>query len=188
MTAVYGGNFCSSAKDAFSLLMRNFLRWNIILKSLAIKTFLNLTISAIITRSDDYYILNFRVFILDNVCDFLLLLGKLVIVGSVGCLSFFVFSGKHNFFRQCKINYTHIWNFTIIFAFLFNTYYLDRRAWWRTCAGRIATNELLLRSSYYHNFRSLFYCRCFLWCVWDGSWYLVPLFSRGNMSIEYQIM
>merc|ERR1719334_13650 len=60
MTAVYGGNFCSSAKDAFSLLMRNFL----------------------------------RVFILDNVCDFLLLLGKLVIVGSVGCLSFFVFSGE----------------------------------------------------------------------------------------------
>merc|ERR1712150_157197 len=32
--------------------------------------------------------------ILDNVCDFLLLLGKLVIVGSVGCLSFYIFSGK----------------------------------------------------------------------------------------------
>jgi len=60
MTAVYGDNFCSAAKEAFTLLMRNFL----------------------------------RVFILDNVCDFLLLLGKLVIVGSVGCLSFFVFSGK----------------------------------------------------------------------------------------------
>ena len=95
MTAVYGENFCSSAKDAFSLLMRNFLRWNIILESLDIKTFFKfLNISAIITRSNAYYILNFRVFILDNVCDFLLLLGKLVIVGSVGCLSFFVFSGK----------------------------------------------------------------------------------------------
>ena len=95
MTAVYGGNFCSSAKDAFSLLMRNFLRWNIILESLDIKMF---NISAIITELDNNYILNFRVFILDNVCDFLLLLGKLVIVGSVGCLSFFVFSGKHKIF------------------------------------------------------------------------------------------
>ena len=39
-----------------------------------------------------------RVFILDNVCDFLLLLGKLVIVGSVGVLSFYFFSGKHDKF------------------------------------------------------------------------------------------
>merc|ERR1739848_49535 len=60
MTAVYGKNFCWSAKEAFTLLMRNIL----------------------------------RVFILDNVCDFLLLLGKLVIVGSVGVLSFYFFSGK----------------------------------------------------------------------------------------------
>ena len=27
MTAVYGDNFCSAAKEAFTLLMRNFLRY-----------------------------------------------------------------------------------------------------------------------------------------------------------------
>ena len=36
----------------------------------------------------------FRVFILDKVTDFLLLLGKLVIVGGVGVASFYVFSGQ----------------------------------------------------------------------------------------------
>lgn len=60
MTAVYGKNFCWSAKEAFSLLIRNIA----------------------------------RVFILDKVTDFLLLLGKLVIVGGVGIASFYVFSGK----------------------------------------------------------------------------------------------
>lgn len=35
-----------------------------------------------------------RVFILDKVTDFLLLLGKLVIVGGVGVASFYVFSGE----------------------------------------------------------------------------------------------
>ena len=36
----------------------------------------------------------FRVFILDKVTDFLLFLGKLVIVGGVGVASFYVFSGE----------------------------------------------------------------------------------------------
>ncbi len=38
----------------------------------------------------------FRVFVLDKVTDFLLLLGKLVIVGCVGVGSFYVFSGRIN--------------------------------------------------------------------------------------------
>lgn len=62
MTAVYGKNFCWSAKEAFMLLFRNIA----------------------------------RVFVLDKVTDFLLLLGKLVIVGGVGILSFYVFSGRLN--------------------------------------------------------------------------------------------
>ena len=35
-----------------------------------------------------------RVFVLDKVTDFLLLLGKLVVVGAVGVLSFYFFSGE----------------------------------------------------------------------------------------------
>ena len=57
--AIKGTNFCSSAKSAFSLLMRNIL----------------------------------RVLVLNGIVDFLLFLGKLVIVAGVGCLSYFVFSG-----------------------------------------------------------------------------------------------
>uniref|UniRef100_A0A7N6F5Y8 Choline transporter-like protein n=1 Tax=Anabas testudineus TaxID=64144 RepID=A0A7N6F5Y8_ANATE len=50
MVAIYGKNFCTSAKDAFFLLMRNMI----------------------------------RVAVLDKVTDFLLFLGKLLIVGLVG--------------------------------------------------------------------------------------------------------
>ena len=60
MTAIYGKNFCWSAKEAFMLLFRNVA----------------------------------RVFVLDKVTDFLLLLGKLVIVGGVGICSFYIFSGR----------------------------------------------------------------------------------------------
>uniref|UniRef100_A0A8C7FNF8 Choline transporter-like protein n=1 Tax=Oncorhynchus kisutch TaxID=8019 RepID=A0A8C7FNF8_ONCKI len=52
MVAIYGKNFCTSAKDAFFLLMRNMI----------------------------------RVAVLDKVTDFLLFLGKLLIVGLVGNL------------------------------------------------------------------------------------------------------
>jgi len=58
--AIYGKNFCVSAKNAFSLLMRNIL----------------------------------RVTVLDKVTDFLLFIGKLVVVGIVGIASFYVFSGE----------------------------------------------------------------------------------------------
>ena len=35
-----------------------------------------------------------RVVVLNNIVNFLLFLGKLVIVASVGCLAYFVFSGR----------------------------------------------------------------------------------------------
>ncbi|KAJ8251761.1 hypothetical protein GJAV_G00225160 [Gymnothorax javanicus] len=60
MVAMYGKNFCTSARDAFFLLMRNVI----------------------------------RVAVLDKVTDFLLFLGKLLIVGAVGIFAFFFFSGR----------------------------------------------------------------------------------------------
>ncbi|XP_029441783.1 choline transporter-like protein 4 [Rhinatrema bivittatum] len=60
MIAVYGKNFCTSAKNAFSLLMRNVV----------------------------------RVVVLDKVTDLLILFGKLLVVGGVGVLAFFFFSGR----------------------------------------------------------------------------------------------
>lgn len=58
--AIYGKNFCVSAKNAFSLIMRNIV----------------------------------RVVVLDKVTDFLLFIGKMVVVGAVGVASFFIFSGE----------------------------------------------------------------------------------------------
>ncbi|GAB6031527.1 hypothetical protein CHUAL_009296 [Chamberlinius hualienensis] len=58
MVAIYGKSFCASARDAFSLLLRNVL----------------------------------RAVVLDKVTDFLLFVGKLVIAGGLGALSFFFFS------------------------------------------------------------------------------------------------
>ncbi|XP_032832230.1 choline transporter-like protein 4 [Petromyzon marinus] len=60
MVAIYGKNFCVSAKNAFKLIMRNIL----------------------------------RTLVLDKVTDFLLLLGKLLVVGGVGILAFFFFSDR----------------------------------------------------------------------------------------------
>ncbi|XP_032997584.1 choline transporter-like protein 4 [Lacerta agilis] len=60
MIAIYGKNFCVSAKNAFMLLMRNAA----------------------------------RVVVLDKVTDLLLFLGKLLVVGGVGILSFFFFTGR----------------------------------------------------------------------------------------------
>ncbi|XP_043388965.1 choline transporter-like protein 2 isoform X2 [Chelonia mydas] len=60
MIAIYGTNFCTSAKNAFFLLMRNII----------------------------------RVAVLDKVTDFLLFLGKLLIVGTVGILAFFFFTQR----------------------------------------------------------------------------------------------
>ncbi|XP_072530333.1 choline transporter-like protein 4 [Salminus brasiliensis] len=75
MIAVYGKNFCVSAKNAFLLLMRNIL----------------------------------RVVVLDKVTDLLLFFGKLLVVGGVGVLAFFFFSGKIQIpgssFQASALNY-----------------------------------------------------------------------------------
>ncbi|XP_078422706.1 choline transporter-like protein 4 [Cetorhinus maximus] len=60
MIAIYGKNFCTSAKNAFMLLMRNVV----------------------------------RVVVLDKVTDLLLFFGKLLVVGGVGVLAFFFFTGR----------------------------------------------------------------------------------------------
>uniref|UniRef100_A0A8C3AQZ0 Choline transporter-like protein n=1 Tax=Cyclopterus lumpus TaxID=8103 RepID=A0A8C3AQZ0_CYCLU len=75
MVAIYGKNFCSSAKDAFLLLMRNMI----------------------------------RVAILDKVTDFLLFLGKLLIVGLVGIFAFFFFSGRVKAFENTAPNLHYYW-------------------------------------------------------------------------------
>ncbi|XP_045619901.2 choline transporter-like protein 4 isoform X2 [Procambarus clarkii] len=64
--AIYGKNFCVSAKNAFSLIMRNIA----------------------------------RVVVLDKVTDFLLFIGKMVVVGIIGVASFFIFSGEVKFAQE----------------------------------------------------------------------------------------
>ncbi|CAM2101336.1 unnamed protein product [Caretta caretta] len=75
MIAIYGKNFCTSAKNAFKLLMRNII----------------------------------RVVVLDKVTDLLLFFGKLLVVGGVGVLGFFFFSGRIEIsdpqFRSPSLNY-----------------------------------------------------------------------------------
>ncbi|XP_061741440.1 choline transporter-like protein 2 isoform X3 [Nerophis ophidion] len=75
MVAIYGKNFCTSARDAFFLLMRNLI----------------------------------RVAVLDKVTDFLLFLGKLLIVGLVGVFAFFFFSGRVKVFADTAPNLHYYW-------------------------------------------------------------------------------
>ncbi|KAJ4932233.1 hypothetical protein JOQ06_010658 [Pogonophryne albipinna] len=75
MTAIYGNNFCTSAKNAFFLLMRNMI----------------------------------RVAVLDKVTDFLLFLGKLLIVGLVGIFAFFFFSGRVRAFKDTAPHLHYYW-------------------------------------------------------------------------------
>ncbi|KAF3707267.1 Choline transporter-like protein 4 Solute carrier family 44 member 4 [Channa argus] len=86
MIAVYGKNFCVSAKNAFMLLMRNII----------------------------------RVVVLDKVTDVLLFFGKLLVVGGVGVLSFFFFSGRiqlpGNVFRSETLNYYWMPIITVVFG------------------------------------------------------------------------
>ncbi|XP_036427414.1 choline transporter-like protein 2 [Colossoma macropomum] len=84
MVAIYGKNFCTSAKNAFFLLMRNIV----------------------------------RVFVLDKVTDFLLFLGKLLIVGIVGVCSFFFFSGKIKVVEEAapSLNYYWVPIVTVVFG------------------------------------------------------------------------
>ncbi|KAM9340246.1 choline transporter-like protein 4 [Symphorus nematophorus] len=86
MIAIYGKNFCVSAKNAFLLLMRNVI----------------------------------RVVVLDKVTDLLLFFGKLLVVGGVGVLSFFFFSGRillpGNTFRSETLNYYWMPIITVVFG------------------------------------------------------------------------
>ncbi|XP_047239413.1 choline transporter-like protein 4 [Girardinichthys multiradiatus] len=86
MIAIYGKNFCVSAKNAFSLLMRNII----------------------------------RVVVLDKVTDILLFFGKLLVVGGVGVLSFFFFSGRIRFpgdtFQSENLNYYWMPIITVLFG------------------------------------------------------------------------
>uniref|UniRef100_A0A3P8WKZ6 Choline transporter-like protein n=1 Tax=Cynoglossus semilaevis TaxID=244447 RepID=A0A3P8WKZ6_CYNSE len=75
MVAIHGKNFCSSAKDAFFLLMRNMI----------------------------------RVAVLDKVTDFLLFLGKLLVVGLVGVFAFFFFSGRVKAFEDTAPHLHYYW-------------------------------------------------------------------------------
>ncbi|XP_041810611.1 choline transporter-like protein 4 isoform X1 [Chelmon rostratus] len=86
MIAIYGKNFCVSAKNAFLLLMRNVV----------------------------------RVVVLDKVTDLLLFFGKLLVVGGVGILSFFFFSGRillpGTTFRSEALNYYWMPIITVVFG------------------------------------------------------------------------
>ncbi|KAL0993018.1 hypothetical protein UPYG_G00102240 [Umbra pygmaea] len=75
MVALYGKNFCTSARDAFFLLMRNMI----------------------------------RVAVLDKVTDFLLFLGKLLIMGLVGIFAFFFFSGRVKAFESTAPTLNYYW-------------------------------------------------------------------------------
>lgn len=75
MVAIYGKNFCTSARDAFFLLMRNMI----------------------------------RVAVLDKVTDFLLFLGKLLVVGLVGVFAFFFFSGRVKAFEDTAPHLHYYW-------------------------------------------------------------------------------
>lgn len=76
MIAAHGKNFCTSAKNAFMLIMRNVV----------------------------------RVVVIDKVTDFLLFIGKLVIVAGAGALSFFFFDGRIDFLKT----YTPSLNFYVV--------------------------------------------------------------------------
>ncbi|XP_063305558.1 choline transporter-like protein 2 isoform X2 [Pelobates fuscus] len=75
MIAIYGTNFCTSARNAFFLLMRNII----------------------------------RVAVLDKVTDFLLFLGKLLIVGCVGILAFFFFTHRIRIVQDTAPTLNYYW-------------------------------------------------------------------------------
>ncbi|XP_061838604.1 choline transporter-like protein 4 [Nerophis lumbriciformis] len=86
MIAIYGKNFCTSARNAFSLLMRNII----------------------------------RAVVIDKVADMLLFFGKLLVVGGIGVLSFFFFSGRiplpGNTFQTETLNYYWMPIITVVFG------------------------------------------------------------------------
>lgn len=79
--AIYGKSFCPSARDAFFLLMRNIIRYRFALLKRHV-------IQIDLLRLIGFNAFHHRVAVLDKVTDFLLFLGKLLIVGIVGTTAF----------------------------------------------------------------------------------------------------
>ncbi|XP_030052905.1 choline transporter-like protein 2 isoform X2 [Microcaecilia unicolor] len=75
MIAIYGTNFCTSARNAFLLLMRNIV----------------------------------RVAVVDKVTDFLLFLGKLLVVGCTGILAFFFFTHRIKIIQDTAPHLNYYW-------------------------------------------------------------------------------
>ncbi|KAK2498341.1 hypothetical protein MC885_000971 [Smutsia gigantea] len=97
MIAVYGTNFCTSARNAFFLLMRNIIRSE-------------QTPSPRLSRLFSMLLaVPCRVAVLDKVTDFLFLLGKLLVVGSVGILAFFFFTHRIRIVRDTAPPLNYYW-------------------------------------------------------------------------------
>ena len=100
-SASYGSNFCKSAKEAFSLILRNCARVAVLDKvgitfqkpHIKFKFYVHAFLHCVhcVPCSKGWFL---------QVTDFLLFMGKLVVVGSVALLSYFVFSGDLNMFKQ----------------------------------------------------------------------------------------
>eukprot|EP00058_Branchiostoma_floridae_P023889 XP_002609379.1 hypothetical protein BRAFLDRAFT_86470 [Branchiostoma floridae] len=85
MIAIYGKNFCVSAKKAFFLIMRNILR---VAAVTSVTNFLFLLSKLVVTGAIG------QVAIVSSVADFLLFLAKMIVVVLFGTLSFYFFTGK----------------------------------------------------------------------------------------------
>lgn len=93
MCAIHGKNFCSSAKDAFLLLMRNIVRVFVLDK--VSDRLLNFWF--IMKLTDPSYFL--------QVTDFLFFLSKLLVTMGVGAVSYVVFATDLTFVDNSSLNY-----------------------------------------------------------------------------------
>ncbi|XP_014643844.1 PREDICTED: choline transporter-like protein 5 [Ceratotherium simum simum] len=75
MIAIYGKNFCKSARDAFNLLMRNVL----------------------------------KVAVMDRVTEFVLILGKILVSGSIGILAFLLFTQRIPMILEGPTSLNYYW-------------------------------------------------------------------------------
>ncbi|XP_006888676.1 PREDICTED: choline transporter-like protein 5 [Elephantulus edwardii] len=75
MIAIYGNNFCRSAREAFNLLMRNVI----------------------------------KVAVLDTVTEFVLILGKILVAGSIGVMSFLIFTQKSSTILKGPTSLNYYW-------------------------------------------------------------------------------
>lgn len=90
MIAIYGKGFCASARDGFSLILRNCVRY----------VFCSCIFCPFIMTNESS---SSRAVVLDKVTDFLLLIGKLTITSAVAVVSFYVFSGRSSKFLNLDL-------------------------------------------------------------------------------------